>query len=186
MTPRPFLIVAAIILLAGCDRPSAPGASPLAGAANSGTEISHGPVAGAEAALLALRLPDLDGKVQALSQWQGKILVVNYWATWCPPCKEEMPAFSRLQDKFADKGVQFVGISIDSPDKVRKFQAETPVSYPLLLGTMEHMQTAVNLGNAAQGMPFTVLLDRTGKLHSTKLGRLSEAALAERLEQLVR
>jgi peroxiredoxin len=169
------IAIACLALAAACSRD----ASPPAGSA-------MGSIApGATERLLALSLPDLDGKPQPLGQWTGKILVVNYWATWCPPCKEEMPAFSRLHEKYAAKGVQFVGISIDSPEKVRKFQTETPVRYPLLLGTMETMQTAVNLGNVAQGMPFTVILDAKGTLHSTKLGRLSETALEQRLQGLL-
>jgi thiol-disulfide isomerase/thioredoxin len=79
-----------------------------------------------------LVLTDVDGKAQSLQQWRGKILVLNYWATWCFPCREEMPGFSRLQAKYQDKGVQFVGISIDEAPKIIEFQKETPVSYPLL------------------------------------------------------
>lgn len=171
---RRAVACAILALTAGCgpDQPPAPG-------------TAAGAVApGAAEQLLSLTLPDLDGKAQTLSQWRGRILVVNYWATWCPPCKDEMPGFSRLQDKYAANGVQFVGISIDSPDKVRKFQAESPVRYPLLLGTMETMQTAVNLGNAAQGMPFTVILDRHGRLQGSKLGRFAEEALDQRLRTL--
>ena len=81
-----------------------------------------------------LVLTDLNGQPQSLGQWRGKVLIVNYWATWCPPCREEMPGFSRLQDKYRDKGVQFVGISIDTADKIIEFQKTTPVTYPLLIG----------------------------------------------------
>ena len=141
------------------------------------------------AAVKALRdlvLPDLDGKPQPLSQWKGRILVVNYWATWCAPCKEEMPAFSQLHQQYAAKGVQFVGISIDSVEKVKQFQISTPVAYPLLIGTMQTMQGAVGLGNAIQGLPFTVVLDRRGEVYSTKLGRFDEKILEQRLKDLLR
>lgn len=140
----------------------------------------------ASKSLMALTLPDLAGAPQALGQWKGKILVVNYWATWCPPCKEEMPGFSRIHEKYAANGVQFVGISIDSVDKVKKFQAETPVRYPLLLGEMDTMRTAVDMGNASQGLPFTVIIDRQGDVYSTKLGRFQESVLEERLLTLLK
>ena len=135
--------------------------------------------------VLALTLPDPAGVPQSLSQWKGKILVVNYWATWCPPCREEMPAFSRLHDRYADKGVQFVGISIDSVVKIREFQKEYPVSYPLLIAGDDVLQTSAGIGNPAQALPFTVIFDRAGKLHSSKLGRFSEAALEQQLKDLL-
>jgi peroxiredoxin len=136
--------------------------------------------------LRMLSLPDLNGSQQAMAQWNGKILVINYWASWCAPCKEEMPAFSRLYDKHMSNGVQFVGISIDSPDKVRQFQKDSPVTYPLLLGSMDTMQVVSGLGNPMQGLPFTVILDRQGEVHSTKLGRFSEAVLDQRLQGLIK
>ncbi len=132
-----------------------------------------------------LILPDLKGQQQALAQWKGKILVLNYWATWCPPCRDEMPGFSRLQDKLGAKGVQFVGISIDQADKVMDFQKETPVSYPLLIGEFGAMQTSIDLGNDRQAMPFTAIFDRNGTLHSFKLGRFAEADLEKALNRLL-
>lgn len=135
-------------------------------------------------ALLARSLPDAEGKPQALSQWKGKVLVINYWATWCPPCREEMPYFSRLHQELAVNGVQFIGIAIDSAAKVKKFSQETPVSYPLLIGSLDSMQSLEDLGNAAQGLPFTVILDREGQVQATKLGRYSEQALEKRLREL--
>jgi peroxiredoxin len=143
------------------------------------------PIAGPYA-LLELELPDLAGKSQPLAQWKGKILVANYWATWCPPCRDEMPGFSRLHQRYASKGVQFVGISIDSADKVRDFQKTTPVSYPLLVGGMEAAATSADIGNPSQGLPFTAIFDRSGALHSVKLGRLKEADLEQRLQELLK
>ena len=134
--------------------------------------------------LMNLRLATSDGQWQKLSDWRGKILVVNYWATWCPPCREEMPAFSRLQDKYKTNGVQFVGIAIDSVDKVREFNKAEKITYPLLIGTMDTMQGSAALGNAAQALPFTAIIDRTGKLDSVKLGQFSETDLDARLRVL--
>lgn len=131
-----------------------------------------------------LVLTDLKGQRQSLGQWRGKILIVNYWATWCHPCREEMPGFSRLQDKYRDKGVQFVGISIDTAAKIVEFQENTPVIYPLLIGDMDVMENSAKLGNIRQALPFTAVFDKRGKLFSTKLGRVAEAELERQLIEL--
>lgn len=136
-------------------------------------------------AILDLVLNDLKGQPQAFGQWRGKLLVVNYWATWCLPCREEMPGFSRLQDKYHDKGVQFVGISIDSVAKIAEFMKATPVAYPLLLGDIGVMENSAALGNTLQALPFTAVFDRQGRLVSTKLGRLPEADLERQLIELL-
>jgi thiol-disulfide isomerase/thioredoxin len=127
--------------------------------------------------LLALTLPDPSTVAQPLSRWKDKLLVVNFWATWCLPCREEMPGFSRLHTKYAAKGVQFVGIAFDSADKVREFSDQTPVSYPLLIATASLMPLTAALGDAAGGLPFTVVVGRDGSLLQTRLGLWKEAAL---------
>lgn len=137
------------------------------------------------APLLRLELPDANGTPQAMRQWQGKVIVANFWATWCPPCRDEIPAFQRLSRKYEANGVQFVGISIDSPDKVRQFAAEFGVTYPLLIASSEVMSIATELGNRSQGLPFTVILDREGAVRRTKLGRLSEESLESALRELM-
>lgn len=132
--------------------------------------------------LFALALPDADGQARPLGQWRGKVLVVNFWATWCPPCRDEMPSFSRLHTRYADRGVQFVGLAIDEAEKVRAFGRETGTRYPLLIGDSGTLGLAALLGNAAQGLPFTIALDRQGRLIGRKLGVWKEAEL-ERLLQ---
>lgn len=143
------------------------------------------PTSASAPAITSLVLPDTKGVNQAMSQWQGKVLVVNFWATWCPPCREEMPAFSRLSVKYAANGVQFVGISIDTLNNVLDFHKTNPVQYPLVIGTMDTVQSTVALGNASLGLPFTAIFARDGKLHSVKLGKLAEDDLERRLQQLV-
>jgi len=135
--------------------------------------------------IFELALADLNGQMQSFTQWRGKVLIVNYWATWCAPCREEMPGFSRLQDKYRDKGVQFVGISIDTVDKIIEFQKTTPVTYPLLIGDISTMENSAKLGNSRQALPFTAVFDREGRLSATKLGRLSEPELERQLTDLI-
>lgn len=136
------------------------------------------------AALSELALTNTNGQAQNIRQWQGKILVINYWATWCQPCREEMPGFSRLQESYRNNGVQFIGISTDEADKIIDFQKLTPVNYPLLIGNMAVMASSAELGNIRQGLPFTAVFDRQGALAMTKLGRWSEADLEPKLAEL--
>ena len=134
--------------------------------------------------LLAQTLRDTKGVEQPLNQWRGKVLVVNLWATWCMPCRAEMPAFSRLQQKYADKGVQFVGITLDSPARVEEYAAQTPTSYPLLIGSHTLIPVVAGLGNVAASVPFTVIFDRTGKLARAHQGYWKEAELDATLAEL--
>jgi thiol-disulfide isomerase/thioredoxin len=120
--------------------------------------------------LLAQQFPDADGKPQPLSQWRGKTLVVNFWATWCPPCREEMPLLGRTQAEWQSKGVQIVGIGIDEVDAIRKFRDANKLAFPLLVAGPEQIELAQKLGNTAQGLPFTVVIGRDGTLRNVKLG----------------
>jgi peroxiredoxin len=133
----------------------------------------------------SITLPDTHGVHQAVQQWRGKVLVLNFWATWCPPCRQEMPGFSRVQTKFGPRGVQVVGLSIDTLNKVIQFQDDTPVSYPLLIGTMDLLDRSAAWGNSAQAMPFTAFFGRDGKLASVHLGQMSEQALEDQLQALL-
>jgi len=138
------------------------------------------------ARLFAARLNDTDGKVQALSQWQGKTLVVNFWASWCPPCREEMPAFSRLQTKYAANGVQFVGIALDTADNVINFSQQQPASYPLLIADSEGTELTRELGNSRLALPYTVVLGPGGEVKLARLGRVSEQELDTLLPKIAR
>lgn len=170
-----FLIITVSTLAATAGyflgRPQ-PVSSPLSEAA---------PTSDALVRLLALTLPDLNSQAQSLSQWKGKVLVVNFWATWCPPCKEEMPEFSRINTKYALNGVQFVGISLDSADKVAAFRKENEISYPLLIGNLETLDLSSDLGNRAKALPFTVILRQDGSLQQAKLGKYVTADLEKAL-----
>lgn len=129
------------------------------------------------ARLFASHLNDPAGHPNSLLQWQGKTLVVNFWATWCPPCREEMPAFSRLQERYAAQGVQFVGIALDSVENVRTYHALSPVSYPLLIGGPEGGALARDLGNASLSLPYTVVINPQGEVRLMQMGALAESDL---------
>jgi len=135
--------------------------------------------------LLAISLPDIQGARQPLSQWRGKIMLVNFWATWCGPCKEEMPEFVRAQQELGPKGLQVVGIAIDQPDKVASFARELGLNYPALIATYDTMEVAKPLGNRLLGLPFTVILDRNGRVAYTQLGAMKPEQLRSILAKLI-
>lgn len=129
-------------------------------------------------ALFAATFPDTAGKMQPIAQWRGRVLVVNFWATWCPPCRDEMPELSALQDKLGPRGLTVAGISIDDIVKMQAFAHELPVSYPLLAADFEAMTLAEGLGNDKGILPYTVVLDREGRRVQQYFGRIDP----ERLE----
>jgi thiol-disulfide isomerase/thioredoxin len=133
------------------------------------------------AALIAARLPDLSGTPQALDQWRGKVVLVNFWATWCAPCREEIPMLVKLQEKYGERGLQLVGIAIDQAEKVRPYAAEMGMNFPILLGSSDGIALARELGNKAAVLPFTLVLDRNGKIVAREVGALK----APRIEGLV-
>ena len=123
------------------------------------------------------QLSDLKGGVQPLAQWRGQVLVVNFWATWCAPCREEIPGFVRLQERYGARGLTFVGIAIDQPDKVAEFAREFQINYPLLVGGVETLELLREVGNRAGVLPYTLVIDRGGNLVSREPGGLKEAKL---------
>lgn len=137
------------------------------------------------AAILGSTLQSLDGAPQTLAGLRGKILVINYWATWCAPCREEIPLFVRLQREYAAKNVQFVGIAIDQVDKVRTFAREFNVDYPLLIAGIDAVELSRKAGNKAGVLPYTLVLDRSGKIAASLVGSISEARMRAQLAPLL-
>ena len=135
--------------------------------------------AAALATLQSRSFSDLTDTNRTLLDWQGKVRVVNFWATWCEPCREEIPALQRVQAKFAESGLETIGISIDHADKVQQFARNMAITYPLLLGDASLIDLARALGNRAGGLPFTLVIDAQGKLLASKLGGITEAQLTE-------
>ena len=137
------------------------------------------------AALFATALPDLDGKVQPIGRWQGRIVVLNFWATWCAPCRREIPAFMRVRRKFADKGVEFVGIAIDTVKNVSAYAREMGLDYPILVSEDAGMVLANRAGDTSEGLPYTVIVDRDGRIRTAHLGPYTEDVLEQRLLSLL-
>lgn len=133
-------------------------------------------------ALTRTQLPDLSGQLTSLEQWHGNVVVVNFWASWCAPCRDEIPGLIRMQQKYAANGLQIVGIAVDSAAKSREAADEMKISYPVLVGGIETVDLTRRLGNKVGALPYTVILSRRGLLVGTHLGILTE----HELERLVR
>jgi thiol-disulfide isomerase/thioredoxin len=140
---------------------------------------------GSGESILNARLAGLDGTAQTLTAYRGRILIVNFWATWCAPCREEIPLFVRLQQEYAHKSVQFVGIAIDQVDKVRQFAEEFRINYPLLIGGMDTLELSRQAGNKAGVLPYTLVLGRDGRIAVTLVGGISETRMREVLGPLL-
>ena len=121
--------------------------------------------------------PDAQGKTQALSQWQNRVSVINFWASWCQPCTEEMPDISAIYDKYAAKGLVVLGISVEDQDKMAAFASKNKVSYPLLAADIQGSDMSNTLGNDKGILPYTVIIDAHGKIVKTFAGRLDQASL---------
>jgi len=137
------------------------------------------------AQLPPLRLTTLDDRESDTDRWLGKVLVLNFWATWCPPCLRELPLLDELHHTHADAGLQVVGIAVDQQEDVERFLAGHPVGFPILLGDTDAIVLSRRLGNRLQGLPFTAIFDADGKRVYGHTGEVTRAALDEHLMPLL-
>jgi len=181
------IALAAIGLIAAHALRVAPPAADLQrGAASAGSDRAETSPAQPDAVsqLFASALTAPDGSPRDLSQFKGKVLVVNFWASWCAPCVREMPALSGLARQYAGRGVEFVGIGVDSQKNVEAFLRKVPVHYPIFVSGFGGADIARRFGNAAGGLPFTVVIDANGAVRSTKLGEITSAELRRALDAI--
>lgn len=176
-----FGVMGAIVAInkkAPAPAPAQVSASDGAGVATTSTAAPSGD------RLYARSLDDLAGAPQSLAQWKGKPLLVNFWATWCAPCVQEMPELSHLADEEAGKRFNVIGIGIDSPTNLSEFAAKLKVGYPLYVGGMDGTELARELGNSQGGLPYTVLIGADGQILKTYRGKLKFDELRADLAQL--
>ena len=138
------------------------------------------------AELLAAPFRDLSGAKRTLREWRGRVVVCNFWATWCAPCREEIPMLVAVRGVFAAKGVEIVGIGIDQTEKVQEFAKTYNITYPVLIAEADAIELMRRLGNALGGLPYTVVLDRLGGVAHRRLGALTRAEVEKVLEGLLR
>lgn len=127
--------------------------------------------------LFAAAFPDASGTAQPLQQWRNRVLVVNFWATWCAPCVEEMPDLQAARERFARQGVEIIGIGIDSAENIRRFRDKLGLKLPLLVAGLGGSELNRALGNDAGVLPYTVLIDREGKVRARHVGQIRRKQL---------
>ena len=148
----------------------------------------NAPVAGIEPALETLpafSYPDLEGRLRHSSEWRDRILVLNFWAAWCPPCRAETPLLVELQEKYGHDNVRFVGIAIDDKQPVQDFVDENGVEYPILLGDVKAIELSKKLGNRFEGLPFTVVAMPGGRIILRHQGGIGRKELEPVLKQAI-
>lgn len=133
--------------------------------------------------LYAASFSDLDGQPVKLDTLRGKVAVVNFWATWCPPCRRELPDLVAVHGRYRERGVAFIGIAVeDNAALVREFASAYNIAYPLVTGKDQGIALMQDLGNAVAGLPYTLVLDAGGSVVAMRRGPMDE----ERLEQALR
>ena len=138
-----------------------------------------------QSTLPAFSLPDISGKQRSINEWQGNVLLINFWATWCPPCRKEIPEFIALQEQYAAKGFTVIGIALDDKEAIDQYLAETKINYPLLLATNEGTKLTRQLGNTIDAVPFSLLVDRNGNIVYRQPGELSKEKILEIIKPLL-
>lgn len=126
---------------------------------------------------------DMNGQFHNIKEWDGKIVFLNFWATWCPPCKKEIPAFIELQRDYGDQGVQFIGLALDNEAAVREYAEMVGMNYPALIVEAEGVGLAKRYGNGIGALPYTVIINRDGEISDTFRGELSKIEAKELLRK---
>ncbi|MBL1292856.1 MAG: TlpA family protein disulfide reductase [Thiotrichales bacterium] len=130
-------------------------------------------------------LPDVEGIKRTVSTWDGKVLVLNFWASWCEPCLREIPAFVDLQNTYGEQGLQFVGIAIENLLPVQEFLAVIPINYPILVHPSKTIPVAEAYGNEFGILPYTVIINRDSEIAHTQLGAISHEDAEEIIKKLL-
>lgn len=129
-------------------------------------------------------LKTYDGKIIELAKLKGKIVVINFWATWCPPCRAEIPDFIKVYDTYKSKGLEIIGISLDEDgwSKVKPFMDKNKINYPIVLGTMD----VVRQYGGIEAIPTTFIVDRNGNIANRHVGILTKTALEQNIKLLLK
>ncbi len=130
-------------------------------------------------------LPDLAGKQHSISEWDGKVMLLNFWATWCPPCRREIPAFIELQEQFGPQGFQVIGVAIDERDAVEDYADGLGVNYPMLIGNNNALDISAAYGNRFGQLPYSLIIDRQGIIRFVGKRELSFEDIEKQIKPLL-
>ncbi len=130
-------------------------------------------------------LKDTEGVIRNSSEWKGKILIVNFWATWCPPCLEEMPTLIDFQHQHSSNGVQVVGVAVDNLDQVKDFIDTYGINFPVLIGSDDAIALAQKMGNRISALPYTAIFDKNGKTLYAQPGKITQESLEKVIKTLL-
>jgi thiol-disulfide isomerase/thioredoxin len=128
---------------------------------------------------------DTSGEIRHSKEWTDNIIVLNFWATWCPPCRKEMPLFVELQEKYEKENVKFVGIAIDEEEAVKQFGETYGLNYPSLVGDITATTLSLDLGNRYQALPFTVIAEPDGKIVLRHMGEITREQLEPKIKAAI-
>ncbi len=131
-------------------------------------------------------LPDLEGTDREFAEWDGKHRLLNFWATWCAPCRREIPLLKAFQEQHGEAGFQILGIAVDYPEQVTQYAEQAKFNYPILIGQQDAMAVAESSGIEFIGMPFTMIVDREGELVGAYIGELHQPHLDDVVNILTR
>jgi len=131
-------------------------------------------------------LPDTEGKVHDIKEWRGKIIVLNFWATWCPPCRAEVPLFVDTQTKFKKDGLVIVGVAIDKRQDVANFIDSYFINYPVLVSDQDNTELMARYGNRIATLPYSVVMDRKGRVIETHAGAYKKDQLHGVLNKILK
>ena len=175
--PRVFAaMLTAIILLVGLPHTEAALAAPEQPASSSQDQQPDFP---------ALSLPDLQGRQRSLDEWRGKVILLNFWASWCAPCQYEIPDFVSFQREYGDAGLQVIGVGVDARRPLANVARSLGINYPVLVAGMDRGKLLVGWGNRSGSIPYSVVIGRDGQILRTRVGRFDRRAFDRYVKPLL-
>jgi len=130
-------------------------------------------------------MKDIENEMRNIKEWDGSVVLVNFWATWCPPCKKEIPGFMELQQEYKDKGFQIIGIAIDDEGAVKDYVDTMGMNYPIMAAELEAMDLSRRYGNRINALPFSAFIGRDGKIAFISTGEISKKETEEIINKLL-
>ena len=173
----PIFAAAIAALLTACGAEQAPDTPDSQTFADAVEEVNAAPATVGEP--VTFELADLDGQARSSTEWDGKPKLVNFWATWCAPCRREIPLLKDTQDKYTDIDLQVIGIAVDFAEDVAAYAAEAEFNYPILVGQEDAMAVAETSGVAFIGLPFTMVVAPSGELIKNHIGEIEEEHITQ-------